>query len=253
MSVPLAPAQEKSTRRGLRVIGAVFFCVGLYLAFNLYELKSGGIRTPGKVVDENIVVFATEGGQGVKFRSNGQRHVGDAVTVLYLREAPQSTAITERGLLIDGRMAWSQLLFGAIVLYLNREKGKSAADQKPDTLGFTAEEVQRETPVLNNDGTFDSFVTDSCMKYSLLRPGGPYGDWQLLQKFPKEGGLPNGFILVAKDPPPQLTRALVPLTEEYGDDYYEFERSGDTVSVYCWKASKSTLKKLSETLNALEA
>ena len=252
MSAPLTPEQKKSTRRGLRVIGAVFFCIGLYLAFNLYELKSEGVRAPGKVIGENIVLFATEGGQGVKFRANGQRHVGDAVTVLYLREDPRWTAIVERGLFMDGLMAWAQLLFGGIVLYLNGER-RAAADQKPDDLGFTAEEVERETPVLNNDGSFDSFATDNCMKYSLQRPGGPYGDWQLLQKFPKEGGLPNGFILVAKDPPPQLVRALAPLAEKYGDDYFEFERLGDVVSVYCWKQGKSGRKKLSEALNALEA
>ena len=237
----------------MRVIAAVFICIGLYLGFNAYELKTEGIRTSGKVVAKNVVLFSTEGGQGVKFRDNTQNvygeKTGDAVTVLYLPADPAWSAIVERGLLFDARMVWTQLLFGIAVLYLNREKVAAV----PDTNGFTSEQVERETPVLNNDMTFDSFIKETVMKYSLQRPGGPYGDWQLLQKFLKEGGLPNGFVLVAKDPPPQLTRALVPLTEEYDDDYYEFERSGDTVSVYCYKAGKSTLKKLAERLSALEA
>lgn len=257
MSAPLTPAQEKSRRRIGRVFAVLFLCIGLYHGYNVYDLKSSGVRTSGKVVAKNVVLFATESGQGIEFRDNTQNlyHeiTGDKVPVLYLREDPRWSAIVERGALVDGRGLWLFALAGIFVAMTHRERKDTGPDKGPDGAGFTAEQVERETPVLNNDMTFDSFIKETVMKYSLQRPGGPYGDWQLLQKFPKEGGLPNGFVLVAKDPPPQLTRALAPLAEEYGDDYYEFERSGDTVSVYCWKAGKSKLKKLSETLTALEA
>jgi hypothetical protein len=124
MSGSITPAQEKAKRRVARVVAAVCICVGLYLAFNLFELKSDGIRTSGKVIDENIVLFATENGQGIKFRAAAQKHVGDQLTVLYLPEDPPFTAIAERGWLMDGIMAWSQLMLGAAVLYLNRGQEK---------------------------------------------------------------------------------------------------------------------------------
>lgn len=256
---PLTSAQENARRRLSHAMAGVCICLGLYALFNVCELKSEGVRTNGKVVGENRVLFATETGQGVEFNDSTQgmynEITGDRVTVVYLRDDPRGSAIVERNLLVDARVAWGLLAFGAILLSRRRRAEDKAEDGAagPDTSGFTSEKVERETPVLNNDGTFDSFTREPVMKYSLQRPGGPYGDWQLLQKFPKEGGLPNGFLLVAKDPPPQLVRALVPLAEKYGDDYYEFERTGDVVSVYCWEQGKSRLTKLAETLNALEA
>lgn len=114
---------EEAARRVARVIGGVFICIGLYLCFNVFELKSEGIRSSGKVLEKNIVVFATEAGQGIKFGGNTWGFSrGATVTVLYLREDPQGSAMIERGSLEDAGYAWGALLYGGFLLYRFRGK-----------------------------------------------------------------------------------------------------------------------------------
>src|SRR5262249_52424801 len=130
---------------------------------------------------------------------------------------------------------------------------KPRASGQPDTAGFSTGEVERETPGLNNDKTFDSFEKETVTKYSRAMPGGKFGDWELLQKFPeKDSWPPNGSAPVAKNVTPDLLAALRPLAEEYSYDYFEFERTGDIVSVYSNAIGKGKLKKLMEKIRQLD-
>lgn len=49
-----------------------------------------------------------------------------------------------------------------------------------------------------------------------------------------------------------LVDSLRFLAEEYKDNFYEFERSGHTISVYCQDVGKETLKKLHASLSAID-
>jgi hypothetical protein len=123
-----------------------------------------------------------------------------------------------------------------------------------EQLGFKTEKAERDTPVLNNDGTFSHTEREECIRYSLQKPGGRFGDWQLLQKFPKDDQrLPNGYQAFAANATPELIDKLMPLAKEFKYDYFEFERTGDTVSIYCWTSSKTELQALARAMAALEA
>ncbi len=130
---------------------------------------------------------------------------------------------------------------------------KDTAKEAAKELGFQTEEVERDGPIIEN-GEFAGLKREKYKKYSLARPRALYGNWALLQRFPKQdSGLPNGFVVQAPDGTTDLLDRLRPLAEQYGDDFYEFERNGNIISVFCDEIDPATMRTLYALLSKLDA
>src|SRR4051794_7483171 len=115
-------------------------------------------------------------------------------------------------------IALASISLAGLLLYAARKGGATAEDgqQAAAALGFTRETVERDTPVLDDNAPM-TFTKDRCDKYTTRQLPGCLGDWSLLQRFPEQKDMPNGFLLQADKPSEDLASRVRILAEVFGD------------------------------------
>ncbi len=149
------------------------------------------------------------------------------------------------------------VVFGLVALVVGAiskvgvEMGRARAIA--EAMGFTVQAAMRETPTISNDGkTLLSLEREKCVQYILTVENEGSGDWDMLQRFPDPPQLPNGYVATGPGATPEMIESLKPLAEAFTGDYYEFERRGNTLSVFWWETSDTQkVEKLHRMLTAL--
>lgn len=123
-----------------------------------------------------------------------------------------------------------------------------------ETLGFSVAEVERLFPTIDHRGRLESLAVKKCFHYSIKDFGASHGDWAILQRFPDNNAVfSNCFLLEAENISDDLIKALAPLAQHWDFDFFEFERRGNQLSVYCSKQNLSELKELHAAIKAIAA
>jgi hypothetical protein len=151
-------------------------------------------------------------------------------------------------------VALTGIALAALFLHASRKGGELREEkyQAAAALGFSRETVERDTPVLGDKDPV-TYSKDRCDKFVTRALPGRFGDWSLLQRFPEQKDMPNGFLLQADKPSDELAERVRVLAEVFGDDYFEFERRGDALFFYCFEhCGKDRIEKVARAFAVLD-